>query len=377
LRPVTFFLGESRIIPSSALDSIVILNPTASRVWELLEQGQEPESIANRLATQFALAPEIARQDLDPVFRLWSAEEFPCSIQEKNGFAAPTPVDPLNLEQDRQPASCKLYALTTVPFSIEFHSSEIESIFQAVLGHRELDSSMDPCARFAVRIDGAGYCLIKNGCEVARENSPHSLRHALVYEIAKASYPENEWLVFMHAGAVLCGQHAIVLPGVPCCGKSTLTSALTWEGLSYLSEDVVPISRHGWKASPVPTRICLREGGFRVLNGIYPDIQFLPGGRRGGEQLRYWAPPKTALHPLPVCCMLFPEYSPGHPFEINDLSDEEKLVRLMRSGAWFSQSIDKDLIQELLAWIQATPGYLLRYGDLKEAVSRIKSWLTQ
>jgi hypothetical protein len=366
----TFVLGNSLIVHSTLRDSLVILNPTARLIWEMLSDSYDPSTIASQLACCFDVPQEKARQDVESVLRLRNAEEFP----DVRPIITQRPFLPANIEQDRQPVSRRIYALFKAAFSIDFYSSEIETIIQAVLGHCECSATAEPVDLFEVHIDQSDYCLKKNGIEVARENSPHSLRHALIYEAAKSSYPDFEWLIFLHAGAVSDGKRCILMPGFPGCGKSTLTAALALEGFHYLCEDIAPIARKSWSVAPVRTRICLREGGWLALKQKYPDLKTFQGGHRWGKQLRYLTPPdgQTSTTRLPVHCIVFPEYAAEAEFQLAPVSSEEILARLIQTGAWFSDPQDEDRIKELLTWIESTPGYHLRYQHSEEAIATIR-----
>jgi hypothetical protein len=367
-------LGNSLVIHSHFQDSLVILNPTARMIWEMLSDSHDPATIASWLVTSFDVPQEKARQDVESVFRFWNSEVFP----DMQPTIARRPFSPIDIEEDRQPVSRRTYALSQKAFSIDFCSSEIETILQAVLGHCECFATPEPNDLFEVSIEESDYCLKKNGIEMARENSPHSLRHALIYEAAKSSYPDSQWLIFLHAGAVSNGRHCILMPGIPGCGKSTLTAALALEGFQYICEDIAPIVRESWNVASVRTRICLREGGCLALKEKYPDLETVPGTPRWGKQLRYLTPPDSNADSiqLPVHCIIFPEYAPGATFQLVPISSEEILAQLIQTGAWFSEPQDENRIKELLDWIQATPGYQLRYRNFEEAKTSIKALMS-
>jgi hypothetical protein len=374
----TFSFGDSLVVLSPRWDSLVLLNPTARSIWDDLQKGQSQEKAVANLASHFSIPHEEARADAEPVIRLWNSIDLPSSVPETQ--ASRLSPHPLSLEQDRQPAFRHDYTLTKVPFSILFQSAEIEAILGSVLGHLEVNSHASPDHVFEVQVKQTGYILLKDGIEVAGETQPHSIRHALLYEIARISYPGAQWLVFTHAGAIGDGKRCILMPGLPGCGKSTLTTALVLEGLRYVSEDIVPISRKPWSVAPVPVRICLREGGYLALKRDFPEIQTVCGGSRYGRQLRYFTPPaireRFPSH-LPVHALVFPEFVQGHQARLNPISPEDTLARLIQTGAWFNDSLNAGIIEELLDWIQSTPGYEICYGDLKGAIPIIRDLLCQ
>jgi hypothetical protein len=78
---------------------------------------------------------------------------------------------------------------------------------------------------------------------------------------------------------------------------------------------------------------------------------------------------------LAVHCLVFPEFAPNQPVDVSSLSSEDVLVKLVETGAWFSDPVDEAGLSILLDWIQATPGYLIRYGSLGDAIAFIEKLL--
>jgi hypothetical protein len=342
----------------------------------LLQEGFDSKEVADFMASHFGIPAEAVRKDIADILLLWESRDFSRLIRNQET----APVNPNEmplLEQDRQPVSERTYLLSDVPFRIRFHSEVVAAIFDLVLGHLEAPASTIPSRVFEVLVEETCYRLLLDNIEVGRETSPRALRHALVYEIAKISYPKSEWLIFLHAGAASIGKRCIVLPGLPFCGKSTLTAALVQEGFRYIAEDIVPVSLE-LVVAPVPARLCLREGGWRALRQEYPNVQALPGGLRWSQELRCITPSpgrENSPQKLPVHCLVFPEYIAGQACELNPISSEEVLARMIQAGAWFEDPVSEARLEELLGWIQATPGYHLRYGGLREAISSIRSLL--
>lgn len=77
-----------------------------------------------------------------------------------------------------------------------------------------------------------------------------------------ASHATDE--LFVHAGVVGLGGHAILLPGRSWAGKSTLVHALVQAGASYLSDEYARVTPDG-RIAPYPRPIQLRTGGGREL----------------------------------------------------------------------------------------------------------------
>ncbi|HJZ71042.1 MAG TPA: PqqD family protein [Vicinamibacterales bacterium] len=79
--------GETLIVPVTGhvmdLDAIYVLNPVASRIWELLRSPTTSEQIADRIATEFDVSVETAATDV---------VEFVASLRSRGLVAdAPAP----------------------------------------------------------------------------------------------------------------------------------------------------------------------------------------------------------------------------------------------------------------------------------------------
>ena len=96
---------------------------------------------------------------------------------------------------------------------------------------------------------------------------------------------------FVHAGAVGWRGRAIVLPGRPEAGKTTLTAALVRAGATYLSDEFAPIDDRG-KAHPFPKPLWL-------VGSSKQRLIRLPVEELGGVQ---------EIRALPVGLVVFTRY---------------------------------------------------------------------
>jgi hypothetical protein len=61
--------GETLIVPVTGhvmdLDAIYVLNPVASRIWELLRSPTTPDRIADTIASEFEVSVQTATNDVE------------------------------------------------------------------------------------------------------------------------------------------------------------------------------------------------------------------------------------------------------------------------------------------------------------------------
>lgn len=58
-------LDQRMVLVRLATNQIFELNDTGARIWELLEAGADEDEILERLATEFDVAPDRLRRDMD------------------------------------------------------------------------------------------------------------------------------------------------------------------------------------------------------------------------------------------------------------------------------------------------------------------------
>jgi hypothetical protein len=163
---------------------------------------------------------------------------------------------------------------------------------QAPFGSME-SSVVSPAARrFTVRSTAeAHYQVVADGeLLVEAESLPPALiqlgGHMMIHV---AEYAPD--FVFIHAGAVVWQNRALILPGVSHAGKSTLVAELVRSGATYYSDEFAILDCHG-RVHPFARDLRMRHPGR-------PDQTPLPllhlNGRAGEE-------------PLPVAMVVFAEF---------------------------------------------------------------------
>lgn len=166
--------------------------------------------------------------------------------------------------------------------------------------------------RFAIRPDAAGnYVLFRD----ERPFISH-LDIDLAFELLEAQVRAYIALhapdrIFVHAGVVAYGGHAMVIPGLSFSGKTTLVAALIRAGATYYSDEYAPLDEHG-RVHPYPKPLSLRD--HRQVQHDH-DIESLGGV--AGEQ------------PLPIRLVVATTYSPGALWAPRRLSAGEGVLALL------------------------------------------------
>ena len=133
--------------------------------------------------------------------------------------------------------------------------------------------------------------------------------------------------VFVQGGVVAQGDIAIMLPGKPLTGRTTLVEALVAAGMTYFSDEYAVLDHHG-----------------RVV----PYRRPLPSSASA---------PDGAIEPLPVGAIIATGYRPGSPWQPSRRSSGEGLLTLM-SHVVGAQERPAQTMQALKAVIEAGPLFL-------------------
>jgi hypothetical protein len=106
--------------------------------------------------------------------------------------------------------------------------------------------------------------------------------------------------ILIHAGVVAVGNDAIVLPGPSGRGKSTLVAGLSLSGLAYASDELAVVDPVTAAVRPFAKAICLKEGGWRVIESQFPEVT--PNLVAPGEEgmTRYLTPPRLCRPDAPM-----------------------------------------------------------------------------
>ena len=144
--------------------------------------------------------------------------------------------------------------------------------------------------------------------------------------------------VGFHAGAVMIGDSACVIPGNPDTGKTTTTFNLIEIGQTFLCEEVTPVDPETFLVYPYPQVLCL-EGAYAkkylsrhpVTNG---ELKILD------SQMARYRPYVVGSDPAPLETILIPAYDPSGTSGIEELTPGEVFTELM--GYCFPPNTDDE-----------------------------------
>ena len=179
----------------------------------------------------------------------------------------------------------------------------------------------------------------------------------------------------MHAAVVAKGDDALVLPGFPGAGKSTLCAALTFvAGWRLLSDELAILSPETGMLQPNPRPISLKNESLAIV-GQFPEASLGPryhDTRKG--TVAHAAPPAASIaaaeHPSRCRWVVFPRFTAGGSPLREEISRAEAFARIAE------QSFNRDRMGETgfhatCAMLDGARCFEIAYGSTADALGLV------
>jgi hypothetical protein len=171
--------------------------------------------------------------------------------------------------------------------------------------------------------------------------------------------------VALHAAAVERAGRCLLLPGSPGSGKSTLCAAL------LRADDVLLLRGRTIRGLGLP--LAVKEGGWAVLNALYPELLALPAHRRPDGLLVKYLTPCRVPAPDRISWIVFPHYEQGEPCRLEGIGRAAAFGRLVAEAHSPERRLHGGQFHALVRWMRGAQCFDLRYGHLEEAMSALET----
>lgn len=140
----------------------------------------------------------------------------------------------------------------------------------------------------------------------------------------------------VHAATVEKSGRAVILPGTPGSGKSTLCAAMVCRGWRLLSDEMALISLNDGLLRPFPRPISLKNASIDII-GNYSDGIIM--GETVADTVKgtvsHMRAPRSSIDagklPARTHLIAFPTYKPNTPAHATPLSKGQALIRLIEN----------------------------------------------
>lgn len=219
----------------------------------------------------------------------------------------------------------------------------------------------------------AGWLVVVDGASAGHARDAAELKSLLVRETLCAVHGTRDWLMVLHAAAVMAGDRLLVLPGRSGSGKTTLAATLVAQGMALFSDDCVPL-----RLVDGTVRACASPGSLGIRPAAAAALEAATLAPLGGlsEDPRHhtWPGRVTARREAAVAWLVFPVHEAGHPGALEPLDHASRLAWLLDSGSGI-ETLTPAGLAALLDWLALTPAWVLRYGQGATALGYIERLL--
>ncbi|MBB1076121.1 HprK-related kinase A [Rhodoferax sp. 4810] len=172
----------------------------------------------------------------------------------------------------------------------------------------------------------------------------------------------------IHSAVVERNGLALVLPGSPGSGKSTLCAALALTDWRLLSDELTIVSQVDDRVQPVPRPISLKNQSINIIRQNFPSAEMTPpvvATHKGA--IAYVRPPSSAVaasdQPVPIGFIVFPKFVAGANLDFEPLTRAEALSELMEN-TFNVGLLGAEGFTSLARAIANAKCYAVEYGDL-------------
>lgn len=181
----------------------------------------------------------------------------------------------------------------------------------------------------------------------------------------------------LHAAVVARNGVAVVMPGLPGAGKSTLCAALALRGWRVLSDEHALIVPGSHRVVPVNRPVSLKNASIEVVRRFAPDAVIGPVSDdthkgRVAHLKADIAPDSHDPAPLEAAFMLFPQYKAGQALQLRPRSRAESFIFAAHHSFNYSALGDKGF-DAMAAFVDGVDCYDLRYSDLDAVVEALEA----
>jgi HprK-related kinase A len=182
----------------------------------------------------------------------------------------------------------------------------------------------------------------------------------------------HQYLV-IHAAVVEKNGLAVILPGPPSSGKSTLTAGLVLSGWRLLSDELALVESKTGSIHPLPRPISLKNESIPLIRSFSPDAYLNRASHDTAKgTVAYLRPPKESVRrqhePAHPGWIVFPKWSPDAEAELLPRTKQQTFKYLTQHTFNYTQ-LGEEAFRVCSRLLRQADCYCFQYGKLDEAVA--------
>ncbi len=180
----------------------------------------------------------------------------------------------------------------------------------------------------------------------------------------------------IHAAVVERHGTALILPGEPGSGKSTLCAALVSSGWRLLSDEMTLLSIDSGNVAPFPRPVSLKNASLEVVRDYAPDARFgeVVADTNKGTVGHMRPPPASVARSLEHAApghIVFPRYTAGADTRLERLSQGQTFMRTAEN-CFNYHLLGEEGFHTLARAIDDCSCHSIEYSSLPEAVAALR-----
>lgn len=254
-------------------------------------------------------------------------------------------------------------------FAIDTPDKDLSKILRLLWKPFETDSRQEPVETFfAEPSDGAWFLTWNDGKNRVKHLDIWSLMDSLRYVMLDIERGDGRGSPRIHAGAVELAGKVVLLPGEGGTGKTTLTLALSGEGWTYLSDDLIALDLATNEIVPLPKPLSIKDPhSWETHRHLFKGVGELSPPAAG-----YLVPPlgvKFPMGPVRPNFVIFPSFEEDAPLTVEGLSQGETAALISR----YVTPLDARAMKSLSFLVAGCVRFRMSFGRSEDAVE----WINQ